>query len=57
MLNTSLENLAKTITITYNPKIGLALDIASGAVLLISSGTALIGIILFTESITKLLNK
>ncbi|MDR2763391.1 MAG: diacylglycerol kinase family protein [Planctomycetaceae bacterium] len=53
MLNTSIENLAKAITTTYNPKIALALDIASGAVLLVSFGAAIVGIILFTESIFK----
>ncbi|MDR2169930.1 MAG: diacylglycerol kinase family protein [Planctomycetaceae bacterium] len=55
MLNTSIENLAKAITKKYNPKIKLALDIASGAVLLISFGAAITGIILFTEAIIKLL--
>jgi diacylglycerol kinase len=53
MLNTSIENLAKAITSTYDPKIGLALDIASGAVLFVAFGSVIIGIILFTESILK----
>lgn len=51
MVNTSIENLAKAITKKYDPKIELALDIASGAVLLVSFGAVIIGIILFTESI------
>ncbi|MDR1483682.1 MAG: diacylglycerol kinase family protein [Planctomycetaceae bacterium] len=53
MLNTSIENLAKAVTTMYDPKIRLALDISSGAVLFVSFGAALIGIILFAESIIK----
>ncbi|MDR1052728.1 MAG: diacylglycerol kinase family protein [Planctomycetaceae bacterium] len=57
MLNTSIESLAKAITTNYDPKIGLALDISSGAVLFVSFGAAVVGIILFTESILKLLDQ
>ncbi|MDR1924000.1 MAG: diacylglycerol kinase family protein [Planctomycetaceae bacterium] len=57
MLNTSIETLAKGITDKYDPKIGLALDIAGGAVLFVSIGTAVIGIIIFTESILRIVNR
>ncbi len=52
MFNTSIETLAKAITSSYNPLIGRALDIASGAVLTISFGAAVVGSILFLEALT-----
>jgi diacylglycerol kinase len=54
MINTSIENLAKTITKNYDPNVGLALDIASGAVLFVSAAAAIIGTILFVEAILTL---
>jgi diacylglycerol kinase len=53
IFNTALETLAKAITNSYNPYIGQALDIASGAVLTTAFGAASVGIILFLEAIWK----
>ena len=54
MLNTSIETLAKAITSTHDPLVGRALDIAGGAVLVFSFGAAVVGTILFLESLTLL---
>ncbi len=51
MINTAIETLAKAITMSYNPLIGRALDIASGTVLIVSFGAAVVGTILFWEAI------
>ena len=51
MLNTSIETLAKAITTSHHPQIGRALDIAGGAVLVMALGAAVIGTILFLESL------
>ena len=53
MLNTSIETLAKAITSSHDPLIGRALDIASGAVLAVAFGAAVVGAILFLESLTR----
>jgi diacylglycerol kinase len=45
--NTALEFLAREITSDQRPGIGAALDIASGAVLLASVGSALVGSTVF----------
>lgn len=55
MFNTALESLARAVTLSYNPYIGRALNIASGAVLTLAFGAALVGIILFIESFYRLL--
>ncbi len=47
MFNTALEYLAKGITDGRDRNIGLALDIASGAVLVASIGASVIGVIVF----------
>ena len=51
MLNTAIETLAKAITSSHDPFVGRALDIASGAVLVVASGAAVVGAILFLESL------
>jgi len=51
MLNTSIETLAKAITSSHDPLVGRALDIASGAVLTVAFGAAIVGTILFLESL------
>ena len=51
MLNTSIETLAKAITSSHDPLIGRALDIASGAVLTVAFGAAVVGTVLFLESL------
>ena len=52
MLNTSIETLAKAITSSHDPLVGRALDIAGGAVLVVAFGAAVVGVILFLESLT-----
>lgn len=53
MFNTALETLARAITTSYNPLIGKALNIASGAVLTVACGAAVAGTLLFAESLLK----
>jgi len=55
MFNTALETLAKAITQEHNATIGLALDIASGAVLTTSLGAMFIGILIFVNAILGML--
>lgn len=54
MFNTALESLARAVTTSYNPYIGRALNIASGAVLTLAFGTAVVGILLFAESLWRI---
>ena len=54
MLNTSIETLAKAITDQYNDNIAIALNIASGAILVLSFGAAIIGLAVFTEAFLQL---
>lgn len=44
LLNTAIERLSKVITREYHPEIRNALDIASGAVLVISIGASILGL-------------
>lgn len=53
MFNTAIETLAKAITDRYDERVGRALNIASGAVLVISFTAAIIGTILFLEALSK----
>ena len=43
LFNSSLESLAKGLCPEYNEQVGKALDMAAGAVLVVSLGAALIG--------------
>ena len=45
LLNTAVERLAKVITREYHPEIRNALDIASGAVLIITIGASTLGVL------------
>ncbi len=54
IMNTALENLSRAVTLSYDPQIGRALNIASGAVLAVSFGAAVVGVILFVESLCKI---
>ena len=54
MLNTSIETLAKAITEEYNEQVARALNIASGAILVLSLGAAAIGIVVFIEAFLQL---
>jgi len=47
LLNTSLERLARAISREENPDIRDALDIASGAVLVVSIAAAIVGLLVF----------
>ncbi len=49
MLNTAIETLAKAVTAQYDPHIARALNIASGAILVLSFGAAIIGGLIFFE--------
>jgi diacylglycerol kinase len=51
MLNTSIEALAKAVTSENNSHVRHSLDIASGAVLVLSIAAAIVGLILFGEAI------
>ena len=45
LFNTAIEHLAKAVTKEFNPHVRDALDIASAAVLVVSLGAAVIGIL------------
>lgn len=47
LFNSSLELLARAVDRSYNPLIGSALDIASGAVLIGAMGSVVVGLIVF----------
>lgn len=53
MFNTSLETLAKVVTEETDERIARTLNIASGAVLTVAIGAALVGVILFVERILQ----
>jgi len=55
MLNSALESLAKAVDERYNPALGAALDIASGAVLLAAMGAATVGVLVFVPHLWTLL--
>ena len=55
MLNTSIETLARAITLNYDEHIAKALNIASGAILVLSIGAAIIGLAIFGEALLNLL--
>jgi len=54
MLNTSIETLARAVTEEYNESIAKSLNIASGAILVLSLGAATIGFIIFIEAFLRL---
>jgi len=47
MFNTAMEHLAKGIADSHDENVGLALDVASGAVLMASIGASAVGAIVF----------
>ena len=55
LLNTAIERLAKAITRETNPHIRDALDIASGAVLIITIGAVVLGSMVFLPKIGRLI--
>lgn len=54
MLNTSIETLAKAITDQYDENIAKALNISSGAILVLSLGAAAIGLVILTKAFLRL---
>ena len=55
LFNSALELLARAITEEHDPRLADALDIGSGAVLVVSLGAALVGSILFLHRLGVLL--
>ncbi|HBT76736.1 MAG TPA: diacylglycerol kinase [Planctomycetaceae bacterium] len=53
MLNTSIETLARAVTSEYDPLVGRSLNIAGGAILVLSFGAAVVGSILFLEALAE----
>jgi len=49
MFNSALESLAKAITDQWDPHVGRALNIGSGAVLIASIGAVIVGTIVFVN--------
>jgi diacylglycerol kinase (ATP) len=55
MFNTAIETLSRVITEEYDERIGRALDIASGAVLVISIFAAILGTVIFVTALLRLI--
>ena len=55
LFNSALEQLARAFTSEYHPGVGKALDIASGAVLVVSAGSACVGLIILLPKLLSLL--
>jgi diacylglycerol kinase len=55
LFNSALEELARAVDTRPNPRIGRALDIASGAVLLSAVAAAVVGAIIFLPRIAAML--
>ncbi|MCA9247185.1 MAG: diacylglycerol kinase [Planctomycetales bacterium] len=55
MFNSALEWLCRAITEEHDPRVGNALDIGSGAVLIASIGAALIGAIVFVPRLLAII--
>jgi diacylglycerol kinase len=47
MFNSAIEWLARAVDREHNPEVGIALDIASGAVLIAAIGAAFVGLLVF----------
>ena len=54
LFNSALEHLAKAVDAEFNPLVGRALDIASGAVLVAAFGAACVGAIVFLPRLVTL---
>ena len=53
MFNSAIEELSRVITNEYDERVGRALDIASGAVLVISIFAAILGTLIFTAALLR----
>lgn len=51
LLNSAVESLARGLCQEHNEMVGRALDIASGAVLLVSLLTAVVGLLIFAKQL------
>ncbi|MGL6193964.1 MAG: diacylglycerol kinase family protein [Thermoguttaceae bacterium] len=51
MLNTSIETLAKAVTSKYDENVARSLNIASGAILVLSFGAAIVGFLILGEAV------
>ncbi len=49
MFNSALESLAKAVTDQWDPNVGRALDIGSGAVLIAAIGAMVVGTMIFVN--------
>ena len=49
MINTALENLVDLVTLEQRPQAGKVKDIAAGAVLIVSIGAAVVGVLIFSQ--------
>ncbi|MDR1385509.1 MAG: diacylglycerol kinase family protein [Planctomycetaceae bacterium] len=56
MFNTAIETLSRAVSEQYDERIGRSLDIASGAVLVVSIGSAVVGVLIFGEALLRLWN-
>jgi len=54
MLNSAIESLARAVTDKPNTHVGRALDISSGAVLIASIGSVIIGLVVFLHRLAEL---
>ena len=53
MMNTAIETLSRVITNEYDHRVGHALDIASGAVLVLSIFASILGILIFVTALLR----
>ncbi|MEM9412432.1 MAG: diacylglycerol kinase [Planctomycetota bacterium] len=53
LFNSAIERLAKSIDEDFNPTVGDALDIASGAVLVLALISAIVGVVVLYEPIRQ----
>lgn len=54
MLNTALENLADAAVPRYHPLVGVAKDVAAGAVLVSATGAAVVGLLILGPRLIRL---
>ena len=55
MVNSSIEKLCNLVHPTFHPAVKIIKDMAAGAVLLVSIGSSIIGIIIFLPKILQML--
>lgn len=55
-INSAIEELAKAVDTDFNPQVGRALDMASGAVLFAALGAATVGLVIFVSRLLAALD-